>query len=108
MAARADFINPNTPGDNKWHFGGPGLEHALQQRFGIRSYKQTAWNAFRFDAIRGRQDALARQVHEWFRVFWAVLLQSFRDVRAGTGFRSSRGWPTGRWATPGRRSRRTS
>ena len=57
---RADFINPNTPGDNKWHFGGPGLEHTLRERFGVPSYKQTAWNAFRFDAVRGRQDALAR------------------------------------------------
>jgi hypothetical protein len=42
------FIDPNTPGDMRWHGGGPGLEHALRENFGVSSYPQTAWNAFRF------------------------------------------------------------
>lgn len=51
------FINPDTPGDNRWHFGGPGLESALREQFGVAKYPQTSFNAFRFDALRGRQMA---------------------------------------------------
>ncbi len=51
------FINPGTPGDNRWHAGGPGLEQSLRQRFGVAKYPQTSFNAFRFDALRGQQMA---------------------------------------------------
>lgn len=51
------FINPGTPGDNRWHAGGPGLESTLRKQFGVPKYPQTSFNAFRFDALRGRQMA---------------------------------------------------
>eukprot|EP01052_Picozoa_sp_SAG31_P025569 SAG31_NODE_2248_length_6093_cov_4.382716_7_plen_298_part_00 len=52
------FINPGTAGDNRWHAGGPGLESALHQAFGIAKYPQTSFNAFRFDVVRGWQMAI--------------------------------------------------
>ena len=74
------FIDPNTPGDQRWHAGGPGLEFALRQNFGVPHYPQTAFNAFKFDALRGRQDALATPPGVLFKPW--VGYKQMGDLRA--------------------------